>query len=86
MDENRFRWALGVSEMKMYTLYDKYADFKWRARTANCIWLKANDPGMTNEQLDFFNAGYFVAMDEVRDALGLNAFHKLLQKLQPDES
>jgi hypothetical protein len=86
MDENWCRWALGVSKMKMSIMYDKYMDFKFWSSSANRSWMEANFPDFTNQDLGFYNKGYFAALDEVKEAIGLNEFNKLLQKLDPDAS
>ncbi len=71
--------------MKMTVLYDKYMHFKLWSSGYNRSWMEANYPDFTKQDLGFYNKGYFAAFDEIRDAIGLNAFHKLLQKLDPDE-
>ncbi len=71
--------------MKMTIIYDKYVDFKFWSSCANRSWMEGNYPDFTNQDLGFYNKGYFAAFDEIKEAMGLNAFYKLLQKLDPDE-
>jgi hypothetical protein len=88
MDENRCRWALGVSEMNFETIRAIYQDFIDVSVGVNRNKLEAQNPKLTqielNEVLRNYNAGYFAAFDEVKECIGINEFIKLIKKLDPD--
>jgi hypothetical protein len=88
MDENRCRWALGVSEMKFETIRAIYQDFIDVSVDVNRNRLQCENPKLTEKQLNEvlrnYNAGYFAAFDELKECIGINEFIKLIKKLDPD--
>jgi phage terminase large subunit-like protein len=84
VDESWIRWALGVPEMTFTEIMRMQIQFLETSAGVNRSRMESDFPDFTEGELIHYNRGYFAAFDEVKEALGLNQYIKLIKKLDPD--